>query len=140
MTSFDLYGDGSVGAVIGGAAEPRPRPRQSLRFLFLLLLGVLVLLRGGAMNVDQIPSGRLEDLFAGRGGDVARLHRVPDRLLAMLLLLHPLQTVHVVSRLRGAIVHGHGETRHVANFPSLRHLSHGPFDALFPAAFFPLLR
>lgn len=116
--SLDLYRDGSVGATISGAAEPRPRPGESFPFLLLLLLGVLIL-GGGAVNVHQVPSRRRlqNDLLARRWDVVARLHGVPRRLLTVLLLyLQPLlvQPVQVVSRLRGAIVHGHGETRHVA--------------------------
>ena len=73
------------------------------------------------MHVNQIVSPRcLKDLFT-RVSHVTRLHREPDRLLTMLLLLllqlqlHSLsvQPVRVITWLRGAIVHGHGEARHV---------------------------
>lgn len=129
VIDLDLYGHGLIGSAIAGAAEPRPRPDEPSG-LVLVVLGGLLVLRRRAVNIDEVVATRWplqHSLLRGQGryvtGKHLHLHRVAHRqlllhrlvLMLMLLQLHvlPAQMIHVVARLRRAIVYGYRETRHV---------------------------
>lgn len=69
IIGLDLYRHGLIGSVITGATEPRPRPDESPG-LFLLVLDCLLVLRGRAVNVDEVAATRrrLQHGFLGGQG------------------------------------------------------------------------
>lgn len=76
VIGLDLYGHSLIGSAITGTAKPRPRPGEPSG-LFLLVFELLVL-RGGAVDIDEIVATRrlLEHLLGWHRVTGKHLHRV----------------------------------------------------------------